>query len=184
MTFGAVFGATAWACAELFMASNALLMKRISFVGILGILDIGCIMAIQAAFRDDPLLGIGQVTLAACNQRSIIIRGMVVTIETVKGKAIYRGVGLVVEKDFTGIGLIHQPDGLFRGRDRKCGIAYNGNDQELDRHAVNDQTVLLGSHLHMFLTVLWVVVHYLQEEKPVDSSIIMVAGFQAFYVTP
>ena len=154
MTFGAVFGATARACAELFMAPNALLMKCISFVGILGILDIGCIMATQAAFRNDPLLGVGQVTLAACDQCGIIIRGMVVTIETIKGIAIDRGVGLVVEKDFTGIGLIHQPDGLFRGRDRKCGIAYNGNDQELDRHAVNDQTVLLGSHLHKFLTVL------------------------------
>jgi hypothetical protein len=154
MTLGTVFGATAGAGTILFMTSDALLMKRIGFFGIFGILDIGCIVAIQAAFGNDPLLGIGQVTLTACHQGGVIIRRVVVAIETVEGMTIYGGMGLVVKEDFAGIGLIHQADGCLRGRDRKCGIAHNGNYQEVNRHAVNDQTVLLGSHLHRSLLFL------------------------------
>jgi hypothetical protein len=140
--------------AVLLMATNALLMKSVGMFGILRIFDIGGIVAFQAIFGNNPFLGIGLVALSASDQGLVIVRGMVMAIETVKAIPVCGSVGIVVKEDFAGIGLVHQADGLSRCFDRKGGIAYDGNQKQVDRHAVSDQTVLLRSHLHKFLTVL------------------------------
>jgi hypothetical protein len=71
-------------------------------------------------------------------------------------------VGFVVKENFAGVGLIHEADGLFRCFDWKSGVADNGDQEQLDRYAVNDHAALLRSHLQKFLTVLWWVEHISQ----------------------
>jgi hypothetical protein len=154
MAFGTVFRSLARSGTEFHMASNALLMKCIGFLGILRVLYVGGIMALQAAFGNLPLFGLGRMALAASDQGLFGFWRMVMAIEAIQGVPIGGGVGLVVEKHFAGIGVVHSADGLFRRFHREGGIAYDGNQQQLDRHGIGDHTVLLRSHLRKFLTVL------------------------------
>lgn len=127
MAFGTVVRSFARSGAKFHVATNALLVKCIGLFWILRVLHISGIMAFQAAFGNYPLLGIGRVTLAAADQCFFISRGMMMAVETIQTSPIGVGVGLVVEKDPAGNGLIHPADGLFRCFNREGGIAYDGN---------------------------------------------------------
>jgi hypothetical protein len=109
------------------MALNALVMKGIGLFGKLGVFHVGGIMTLQAAFGNLPFFGIGRMTLAAGDQGLFISGGVMMAVGAIQGIPIGGSVGLVVEKDFAGIGMVHQADGSLRRFDRKGGIAYDGN---------------------------------------------------------
>jgi hypothetical protein len=57
-------------------------------------------------------------------------------------------VNIVVEEDFTGGGVKHQPDGGFGGYLGEGGVADDGNEQKVYRETIGNQQLSLGSHWH------------------------------------
>ena len=127
MAFGTVFRSFARSGAELDVASNALMVKGVGLFGKFGVFHIGGIMTLQTAFGNLSLFGIGRMALAAGDQGLFISGRGMVAVETIQAIPIGGSMGLVVEKDFAGIGVVHQADGFLRCFDRKGGIAYDGN---------------------------------------------------------
>jgi hypothetical protein len=127
MAFGTVLGAFTGTGSELHVAANALLMKRIGLLGKFGALNVGGIMAFATALGKLPIFEIGRVALFTSYQGLLVSGWVVMAVETIQGVAIGRRMGLVVEEDFTGVGVVHAADGLFRSFHRKGGISYNVN---------------------------------------------------------
>jgi hypothetical protein len=148
MALGAVGRSGLGALAELFVASNALLVKGVGTFGIFGILHVRGIMTFQTIFGNDALLRIIGMAATAIHNGHFIIGGVVVAIVAGQTITAVRGVRLMIEEHFAGIGLIHNANGLVGRFDWKSGVTYDRNYKQMSCHAVHDLPVLFRNHLH------------------------------------
>jgi len=92
-----------------------------------GVLHIGFIMAIQTRLRNFALFRLRKMAFAAGHEHVFFTGGMVVAIETVQAISRLTGMGLVIKKNFAGIGLVHDADGGLRFFYRERGITDDGH---------------------------------------------------------
>lgn len=123
VTLRAVFRTGLRPFSKLLVAFDALLMKRVRSRRHGGIFDIALVMAIQASLRLGTVLRRCLMTLATGDQRAVIVAGVMVAIEAGSPISGCGGVGVMLKKDFTGIGLIHDANRFIGSFDRKGSIA-------------------------------------------------------------
>ena len=100
-------------CLKLLMTFDALLVKCIRPSGHLRILDLVFIVAVQAAFRLGTVISRRLMALTAGNQCAVVFAGMMVAVKAGCPVAGCIAVGVMIEKDFAGIGLVHDPNRFF-----------------------------------------------------------------------
>jgi hypothetical protein len=130
VAFGTIFSTCPRSGAILFMALDALLMKRIGPLENVRGFDFGSIsVTIKAGlgvFADLLPRGVAQTT----GYRFDLFAEMgVVAIHAIECVSVYGGMGLMIEENFAGIGLIHQADRLGGFLDGECGVTDNGDEQ-------------------------------------------------------
>jgi hypothetical protein len=133
---------------ELLVTLNALAVKGVSPTDHFAVLDLVGVMTFEARLREGLALGRLLVTVAAGTQGFLLVAGMVVTVHAGGTIAAGRGMYIVVEEDFTGGGVEHQPDGGFGGCLGEGGVADDGNEQKVERETIGNQQLSLGSHWH------------------------------------
>jgi hypothetical protein len=144
MALGTVVRSGLGALAILLVALDALGMESIGALHDLGVLDLGFIgVAIQTGFRNFASHRSWGVTHAAGDRFDLLATVGMVAVRACQRIALDGGMGLVVKKNLSSIGVIHQSDRFLGRWDREGGVTDNSDQQELDRHAVHDQTVLL-----------------------------------------
>jgi hypothetical protein len=151
MTFIAVLRAGLRSLAELLMASDALFVKCIRFRYHLGIFDFAFFVAIQTAVRLRTVFDLSLVALPTSDQSGFSPTGMMMAIRTVQRITVYGTVRLMVKKDFSRIGLVHDPNGFGRCFGRKGGIADNRYKQQVDCQTASKQQLFLRRHVKSIL---------------------------------
>ena len=142
MAAGALLGA----CFEVLVALNTLTMEGVSPTDHFAAFDLVGLMTIKTTLRKILSLGQGLVTVATGAQGFAFVAGVMVAIDTGGPVAVGRGVRVVVEEDFAGCRVEHQPDGGFWGGLREGGVTDDGNEQQVDRETIGNQQLSLGSH--------------------------------------
>jgi len=137
------------------VALDALLMECVgAFQGVRR-LNFGSVsVALKTRFGKFALLALCGMAQTAGNRFDLLTEMGVVAIHAIQGIPIHGCMGFVVEENFSRIGLIHQADRFLGCFDGKGGVTDDGNENKLDGCAIHDHSVLLGSHLHKFLTIL------------------------------
>jgi hypothetical protein len=158
MTLGTLLRSGLRSLAELIVATDALGMKRIRALHDVCIFKFGSIVvAVHAEFREPVVFRHRGVTYTAGNRLDLLVSVRVMAVRTSQPISLDGGVGLVVEKNLAGIGLINQPDRLFMRLFRKGRVTYDGNDQQLYRHSTHDHSVPLRNHRRKSLSRVYLI---------------------------
>jgi hypothetical protein len=131
---------------ELFVALNTLSMEGVSSTEHFASFNLVGFVAVETAGRKAFSFRRSLVAVAAGARGFLFIAGVMVTIDAGGPVSAGRSVRIVVEEDFSGRGVEHQPDRGFWGGLGKGGKTDDGNEQEMDRETIGYQQLPLGSH--------------------------------------